>query len=642
MGGMMSEQGKVAVQKKRLGDFLVENGLLEPEELKKALEEQRRTGKKLGEVLVNLKVVTENQLVQTLAIQLGYKVIELGSVNIDPEVILLVPEHLARKHQVIPIKFEERSLTVAMADPLDYEGIRDLSFYSGYGIRPVLATRQEIMVAIDQQYKQTRADHSVDDIVKESAKDFDDPALQVVPEIPTSSDEIRSLQEKSRLAPIIRLANIILSKAIKYNASDVHIEPGPKDCRVRYRMDGLLRDEMRLPRWVQGALVSRVKILANLDIAERRLPQDGAVRIKAENREIDLRVSVLPSQYGEKVVIRVLDQSKVLITLETLGLASQELVHINSLIRRKKGIILVTGPTGSGKTTTLYAMINRLRSETLNLMTVEDPIEYTIEGVTQVQTNPDIGLTFAKCLRAILRQDPNVILVGEIRDAETAEIAFRAAMTGHLVLSTLHTSDAPSTISRLIDIGIPRYLVASQLVGVIAQRLVRCLCTRCRESVPAPTEDLILLKIPPQTVEGVTFFREKGCPHCHQTGYRGRTAIFEMMELTPALRELITAGAPEQEVRTAALALGMEGLRGAGLHKVRQGITTLSELARVIEVEEQLQTFCQKCAKPMTVDFLACPHCGTVANHRCRFCGKSLQPDWVVCPYCRRKVSHGA
>jgi type IV pilus assembly protein PilB len=639
----MSEQsqGKVAVQKKRLGDFLVENGLLESHDLKKALEEQRRTGKKLGEVLVNLKYVTEAQLVQTLAVQLGFKVIELESASIDPEAILLIPEHLARRHQIVPIRFEGRSLTVVMADPLDYECIRDLSFYSGYGILPALSTRQEIMVAIEHQYKQARSDQSVDDIVKESAKDFDDAMLQVIPDITISPDEVRSLQERSRLAPIIRLANIILSKAIKYNASDVHVEPGPKDCRVRYRIDGLLREEMRLPKWVQGALVSRVKILANLDIAERRLPQDGAVRIKAENREIDLRVSVLPSQHGEKVVIRVLDQSAFVVTLETLGLTSQELALVNSLIRHKKGIILVTGPTGSGKSTTLYAMINRLRSETINLMTVEDPIEYTIEGVTQIQTNPEIGLTFAKCLRAILRQDPNVILVGEIRDAETAEIAFRAAMTGHLVLSTLHTNDAPSTISRLIDIGIPRYLVASQLVGVIAQRLVRCLCNRCKESVSASAEDLILLKIPPQTVEGITFFREKGCTHCHQTGYHGRMALFELMELTPALRGMITAGAPDQEFRSAALALGMVGLRGAGLQKVRQGITTLSELARVIEVDEQLQTFCEKCAKPITIDFLACPHCGTLSNRRCRFCGKSLQPDWQLCPYCRRKVGHG-
>lgn len=638
----MTEQGKVAVQKKRLGDFLVENSLIEPQDLKKALEEQRRTGKKLGEALVNLKIVTETQLVQTLAIQLGFKVVDPTSSEIDPEVILLIPEHLARRHHVIPIKFEDRSLTVAMADPLDYECIRDLSFYSGYGIRPVLATRQEIIQAIDQQYKHSKADHSVDDIVKESAKDFDAALLQVIPEIPTSSDELRTLQEKSRMAPIIRLANIILSKAIKYQASDIHIEPGPKDCRVRYRVDGLLREEMRLPRWVQGALVSRIKILANLDIAERRLPQDGAVRVKAEDRELDLRVSVIPAHHGEKVVIRVLDQSKVLITLETLGLASQELALINNLVRRRKGIILVTGPTGSGKTTTLYAMINRLRSETINLMTVEDPIEYTIEGITQIQTNSEIGLTFAKCLRAILRQDPNVVLIGEIRDAETAEIAFRAAMTGHLVLSTLHTNDAPSTISRLIDIGIPRYLVASQLVGVMAQRLVRCLCSKCKEAVSVPTEDLILLKIPSQMVEGVTFFKAKGCTYCRQTGYHGRTAIFEIMELTPTLREQITAGAPEQEFRSSALAMGMVGLRGTGLQKVRQGLTSISELVRAIEVEEQLQTFCQKCAKPITLDFLACPHCGTATRHRCRFCGKSLQMDWAVCPYCRRKVGHGA
>lgn len=638
----MTEPGKAAVQKKRLGDFLVENGLLEAQDLIKALEEQPRSGKKLGEVLVDSNLVTEGQLAQTLAIQLGYKVFELLSVAIDPEVILLIPEHLARRHQVIPIKLEDRSLTVAMADPLDYECIRDLSFYSGYGILPVLATRREIMEVIDQQYKQFKPDHAVDDIVKESAKDFDVALLQVIPEIPTSHDETRSLQETSRLAPIIRLANIILSKAIRYRASDIHIEPMQNDFRIRYRIDGLLREEMRLPRWVQGALVSRIKILAKLDIAERRQPQDGAVRIKAENREIDLRISILPVQHGEKVVIRVLDQSKVMVTLENIGFTPRELAQVDSLTRRRKGIILVTGPTGSGKTTTLYAMINRLKSETTNVMTVEDPIEYTIEGISQIQVNPEIGLTFAKCLRAILRQDPNVILIGEIRDAETAEIAFRAAMTGHVVLSTLHTNDAPSAISRLIDIGIPSYLVASQLVGVIAQRLVRCLCPKCKESIPIPLEDLILLKIPPQTAEGINFFQAKGCAHCHQTGYQGRTGIFEIMELIPALREIITKGAPDQEFRSAALAMGIIGLRGAGLQKVKDGLSSISELARVIEVEEPLQTFCQKCAKPITIDFLACPHCATLVSHRCQFCGRSLQPDWVVCPYCRRKIGYAA
>lgn len=633
------EKNKTVVSKKRLGDFLMENGLLDHQDLKRALDEQRRSGKKLGEVLVDLRMVSESLLVQTLATQLGYQAIELETTPIDPEVIMLIPEHLARKHHVIPVKFEGRCLTVAMADPLDYECIRDLSFYSGYGILPVLAARKEILQAIDSQYRQFKADHSVDDIVKESAKDFDDSMIQVIPEIRTDRDEVRSAEEKSRMAPIIRLANLIVTKAIKYEASDIHIEPGPRECRVRYRIDGLLQEEMRLPRWVQGALVSRIKVLANLDIAERRQPQDGAVRVKADQREIDLRVSILPAQHGEKVVIRILDQSKVLITLETLGFSAEELALIHRLVKFRKGIILVTGPTGSGKTTTLYAMINRLKSETINLMTVEDPIEYTIEGVNQVQVNPEIGLTFAKCLRAILRQDPNVILIGEIRDAETAEIAFRAAMTGHLVLSTLHTNDAPSTISRLIDIGIPRYLVASQLIGIIAQRLVRRLCPKCKEPIKIPEEDLIFLKIPVQTVEGATLFRPAGCVHCHKTGYHGRAGILEILELIPPLREMVTAGATEQEIRSAALAMGMVGLRGAGLQRVKEGITDLTELARVIEVEEQLQTFCQKCAKPITIDFLACPHCATVVNHRCRFCGKSLQPDWIICPYCRRK--HG-
>lgn len=630
----MTEPSGALFQKRRLGDFLVENGLLGPEDLRVALEEKERSGKKLGEVLINLKIVTEQQLVQALAIQLGYKVIDLSSAEIDPEVVLMVPEHLARRHQVMPVQFEGRFLRLAMSDPLDYECIRDLAFTTGYGIKPCIATRREIIEAISQRYGQSRSDPSIEDIVKETAKNLDSAFIEVVPEISAEGDELGALRETSHLAPIVRLANLILSKAVQVRASDIHIEPGSKGCRVRYRIDGLLREEMRLPRWVQGALVSRIKILSNLDIAERRQPQDGSVRIRADGREIDLRVSTIPSQHGEKVVVRVLDQAKTLTRIEAIGFTPEQLPLVYGMERFRKGIILVTGPTGSGKTTTLYAMINHLKSETSNLVTVEDPIEYTIEHVNQIQINPEIGLTFAKCLRAILRQDPNVILIGEIRDSETAEIAFRAAMTGHLVLSTLHTNDAPSTISRLVDLGVPRYMVAAQMVGVIAQRLVRQLCDQCQRSAPTPADELAFLRIPLQAVEGVTFFQAPGCVHCDQTGYRGRTGIFEVVEITPALREMISAGVSDQELRMAALAMGMSGLRESGLEKVKAGITSISEVARVIEVEEQLQTLCRKCAKAVNIDFVACPYCGTPVGLRCKSCGKANQPGWIVCPYC--------
>ena len=633
----MADPAETVVHKKRLGDVLVENGLIDPQDLSKALEQQRKKGKKLGEVLVDLELVTEIQLVHLLADQLGYRSVELETVSIDPAAILLIPERLARKHRVIPIEFQGRSLVVAMADPLDFECIRDLSFFSGYGIQPVLATHREIMESIDHVYKLYSQDHSVDTIVRESEKEFNDPMIQVIPEIKTDGEEFERLEERTRLAPIIRLANIIVSKAIKQKASDIHIEPGPKECRIRYRIDGLLREEMRLPRWVQGVLVSRIKILSSLDIAERRQPQDGAVRIRVENRDIDLRVSVLPVQHGEKIVIRILEQSKFLTRIEDLGLTRPQVAFFDTLTHRKKGIILVTGPTGGGKTTTLYAIINRLKSDTTNVVTVEDPVEYRIDGISQMQVNPEINLTFSKALRALLRQDPNVILIGEIRDKETAEIAFRAAMTGHLVLSTVHTNDATSSITRLIDIGVPHYLVASQLVGVINQRLLRCLCTRCRRAIPTPVEDLGFFKIPLQAVKGVTFYEARGCRVCHQTGYIGRTGIFETLDLTAFLREMIIAGVPEQQLRTTALASGMVGLQEAGLRKVKEGITSLSELARVIEVDEQLESFCQKCGKSVTIDFMICPYCEEPVTFRCSSCAKPLQKDWAVCPYCRHK-----
>ena len=633
------EPNKIIAQKKRLGDFLVENGVLDPKELEKALQIQRTTGKKLGEILVDSNLITESQVTQTLAFQLGYKVIELKNMQIDPLVFSQIPKHLAVKHQVIPVHLDERVLTVAMADPLDYECISDLAFYCGFDIVPVLASRREIVDLIEQQNEQPHQDRRLGDILKESEKDFsDEKMIQVIPEIVHDGIEDQSLEERSRLAPIIRLANVIISNGISSRASDIHIEPGQKECRIRYRVDGILKEGMRLPYWAQGPLISRIKILAGLDIANRRLPQDGAVRIKIEDAAVDLRVSVLPSKYGEKIVIRILDQSNVKIKLETLGLSPPQFSTITRLIQRKKGIILVTGPTGSGKSTTLYALINKLKSEKTNLMTVEDPIEYSIEGVNQVQTNPGIDLTFAKCLRAILRQDPNIILIGEIRDMETAEIAFRAAMTGHLVLSTLHTNDAPSTISRLIDIGIPRYLVSTQLVGIIAQRLIRSLCPHCKENIAFPKEKLKLHKIPNHALNEKQFFTEKGCNRCSQGGFRGRVGIYEILEIDPALRELIASGAPEQQIRAAALSVGMMGLREAGVEKVKEGITSLTELERVIEVEDQLQSFCQKCTKSITIEYLVCPYCGEGVTSRCQSCGQPNQPDWIFCPFCKHRT----
>lgn len=619
--------------KKRLGDLLFEVGVITKEGLNKALDEQRKTGKRLGEMLISLGIVSELMIAQTLASQLGYKYINLNEIDIEPEAFLMIPESLARKHLAVPIGLKNKSLTVAMVDPLDYESIKDLGFHSGLEINPVIASRKEILDTIEKNYLDTSLEH----IVQETQEKFDESILQIIPDI-TTTDEIKTIEERARLAPIIKLANLIMTKAIKSRASDIHIEPSPKGLKVRYRIDGLLNEEMQLPKWVQNPLISRIKVLASLDIAERRMPQDGAVRVRSDHREIDLRVSCLPTQYGEKVVIRILDQSRQIISMETLGLSKKDLPSLNSLIRKRKGLILVTGPTGSGKSTTLYSIINRIKSETTNILTVEDPIEYSIEGINQTQVNPDMGLTFARCLKSILRQDPNIILIGEIRDNETAEIAFRAAMTGHLVLSTLHTGDAPSTITRLIDIGIPRFLVASLLMGVIAQRLIRCVCPRCKEPTQPPIESLISLNIPPDALKDTKFFYGKGCSYCNFTGYQGRLGLFEILILNAKIREMISANASEQDIRAAALAEKMSSLGEDGLNKVREGITTIEELVRVIEVEEGLQTICHKCSRYIHIDFLACPYCGTTAAYHCASCGKPLQQEWIICPYCKEKI----
>ncbi|HEY5599898.1 MAG TPA: ATPase, T2SS/T4P/T4SS family, partial [Candidatus Manganitrophaceae bacterium] len=568
--------------KKKLGDLLVEIGFLAPAHLQRALSEQKKTGKRLGEILIQLQMVSESRMAQALASQVGMRYVEPGSMQIDPELFLLIPESLAKRHLAVPIEVQNKKLTLAMVDPLDYESINDLRFHAGMAITPVVATRKEILETIERSY---HLETSVEKIIEASAKDFGAAMIEIVPELggaePTES---HSLEERSRLAPVIQLTNLILSKAMKLRASDIHIEPGQAEFRVRYRIDGLLKEDMRLPKWVQSPLLSRIKILAKLDISERRLPQDGAVRLKAQGREVDIRVSTLPTRHGEKMVLRILDPSKMLIQLDQIGLFEKELNAVQALIKKKKGMILVTGPTGSGKTTTLYGIINELRSETNNLTTVEDPVEYTIDGINQVQINPDIGFTFASSLRSILRQDPNIILVGEIRDLETAEIAFRAAMTGHLVLSTLHTNDAASTISRLINIGVPRYLVSSTVAGIIAQRLVRKLCLRCK---PPHSADPINNDAPQAAPLGgdSSLLRESGCSACHYTGFSGRVGLFEVMTVGPKLKELISAGATDQEIRAAGYALGMTSMEEDGLRKVQRGMTTFEEVARVAEME---------------------------------------------------------
>ncbi len=440
--------------------------------------------------------------------------------------------------------------------------------------------------------------------------------------------------ERDTPPPLVRLVDALIGYGVVCQASDIHIQPTAEATLVRYRIHGLLTSAFRVPRGLHAGLVSRVKILASLDIAERRVPQDGAVRGRHAGHAVDLRISSLPSQHGEAVVMRILDHSRQLLSLAALGLAARETDAVQAILSRRKGIILVTGPTGSGKTTTLYAMLNAIRDGTTNIVTVEDPIEYSIPGVNQVQVNVESGLTFARALRAILRQDPDVVLIGEIRDGETAEIAYRAAMTGHLVLSTLHTNDAPATIARLTDLGVPRYLVAAHTAGIVAQRLVRALCRACRVQGAPPLAHALHLGLPATAADDATWWLPAGCPACAGTGYQGRISLFEPLLPSRELREQIAAGASEEGLRLTALRTGMVSLLAAGLAKAREGLTSLEELGRVLEPDDGDSPLCEACGKIRPGPSPFCPFCGARAAGACAACGRALAPSWTHCASC--------
>jgi len=639
---LKAEESGTPKRRRKLGEVLVEAGLLSQEQLDKALEECGKAGKRLGEYLVDQEIVSEHDIAWRLSHQLGYLFVDLGKEELKPELSSTIPEPIAKRYHAVPLKLDGKSLTVAMADPLDFEAIRDLSFVSGCTVKPVLAGRTAIKEAVEKVYAKQEVAVAIDRIISDSTEEFSEDLLEVLAaEAAPTAAELQSLEEATRQAPVVRLCNMLMTQAVRARVSDIHIEPSKTHTLVRFRVDGLLRESMRLPKVVHPSLISRLKVLAKMDIAERRMPQDGAIRVKIERREVDFRVSSLPTIHGEKMVLRVTDQSKTLPKLEDIGLSDKGYATIKEFAHRHKGIILITGPTGSGKTTTLYALLNAIRSPETNLLTVEDPVETTIEGVNQTQVHTDAGMTFASALRAILRQDPDVVLVGEIRDQETAEIAIRAAMTGHLVLSTLHTNDAPSAITRLINIGIPKYLVASLVEGVIAQRLVRTICTHCKEKTTPDAATLRTLRIPPEALTNVQFYAGKGCAACGKTGYLGRMAIMELLDPTARMREMISAEVTEQELRLAALAAKMTTLGEDGLNKAKAGLTTLEELLRVIEVSGKTESICPTCARIVQYDFMACPFCETTLSRNCVACKRALQTEWKMCPYCSTRVGKG-
>jgi len=560
----------------RLLELLVKENLLTADQAQKAMAEQRRTSDRLASVLTRLGFLKEDDLLDFLSRKYGIPIINLGRVEVDPEILRLVRREVVQKYQVFPVRKVGNTLTLALADPTVVLAIDDVQFATGLHVIPVLAAESAIRTAIDQNYA-TGTDDIKKFIDQEAASS--ESSLELVDR--NQKTDIAELGKEAQEAPTIRFVNLIIGDAIRKRASDIHLEPYEKVFRVRYRIDGVLHDMMNPPKQMEPAILSRVKIMANLDIAERRLPQDGRISVKFQNREIDLRVSSLPTIFGEKIVMRVLDKGTTVLDLGRLGFDEEDLTRFKQVITTPYGMILVTGPTGSGKSTTLYAAVSTINHPDINIVTAEDPVEYNIPGINQVLVREDIGYGFSMALRAFLRQDPDVILVGEMRDLETAQIAIRAALTGHLVFSTLHTNDAPSTVTRLLDMGLPPFLVSSSLLLVIAQRLVRRICLECREPVEVAASSLIDIGFSPEEVDGLRVYAGKGCAACSQTGFRGRIAIHEVMGLNNELKDAIVRQRPANELKELAVKAGMRTLRQGGLKKVSMGVTTIDEVLRV-------------------------------------------------------------
>lgn len=556
----------------KLGERLVQDGQITQAQLEKALERQRRSGGTLGSNLTELGFITEIQLLEYLSEQLGIASVDLAEVSLDPDVVGLIPSDVVIRFKVIPVEKSGSRLSVAMADPTNFFLLDALKFLTGRNIEPLVATNSAIQKAIDELF-------NVGDSYADVMKDVED--LEVLADRKDEEEfEEVDLEAAVQEAPLVRLVNSLIIDAIRRGASDIHLEPYERIFRVRYRIDGTLIEMTPLPYRLKPAVTSRLKIMANLNIAERRVPQDGRIKIRLANKTVDLRVSTLPTIFGEKIVMRILDASNLTLDLSKLGFQESALRHFVKAIKEPYGIVLVTGPTGSGKTTTLYSALSMLNTIDTNIMTAEDPVEYNLLGINQVQVRPEIGLNFASSLRSFLRQDPNIIMVGEIRDLETGEIAIKSALTGHLVLSTLHTNDAPSTINRLIDMGIPSFLVSSSLNMVVAQRLVRKLCRQCREEIRPTQQMLEELGIDPRENGDMRVFKTRGCPHCHQTGYKGRLGLYEVMPITPALRRMIHQGASAEELKKQAVSEGMLTLREDALLKFKAGITSFEEVIR--------------------------------------------------------------
>jgi type IV pilus assembly protein PilB len=565
----------------RLGDLLVKEKIITSDQLDKALKAQREAGpnSRLGSTLVHLGFVSDEEVTNFLSRQYGVPAINLQYFEIDSSVVKLIPEETAKRYQILPLSRVGASLTIAMVDPTNVFAMDDIKFMTGFNIEPVVASESAIMDAIEKAYGGSSQEENVDELLA-AMGDEADVELQAEQE----EMDLNELEKSADEAPIVKLVNIVMTDAVKRGASDIHIEPYEKEYRVRFRIDGVLQHIMSPPMKLKDAITSRIKIMAKMDISEKRLPQDGRIMLKMQiggkKKQLDFRVNCLPTLWGEKVVMRLLDKENLRLDMTKLGFEPESLEKFQRAVLKPYGMVLVTGPTGSGKTNTLYSSVSLLNKPDTNIMTAEDPVEFQLHGVNQVQMKESIGLNFAAALRAFLRQDPNVILVGEIRDFETAEIAIKAALTGHLVLSTLHTNGAPETISRLMNMGIEPFLVATAVHLICAQRLIRRICLECREEVPMPPQAKVEAGFTPEESKTVKIFKGRGCTNCNGTGYKGRAGLYEVMEVDDEIRELILIGASAIELKKKAIERGMITLRRSGLTKVKDGVTTLEEVAR--------------------------------------------------------------
>lgn len=627
------KQKRRSSSKQRIGEVLLEMGLLTDEVLAEAIEARKNSGKRLGQTLVDMKHISEEEMAFALAIQLRIPYADLSTNPIDKSVLESIPESICRRHVCAAISIKNKTMDVAMADPLDLNAITDLQFLTGHAVRPSVSTSSQIIDLLDRHYAEEEA--PIEAVEETTIGEI----LEFIPEGNVQEEEEPEVDLAAVSdSPLVRMVDLVINNAVTSGTSDIHIEAHADEVRIRNRVDGVLQEFTKLPKWMHALIISRIKVLGGMDISKRTIPQDGRMKARSESYTVDLRVSTLPTYNGEKAVIRILNKQKASLSIGALGFSDENAHILQNLIRQPQGMVLITGPTGSGKTSTLYACMNEIQSDEINIITVEDPVEFEMKGINQVQIREKVGLTFPFVLRAILRQDPNVIVLGEIRDSETAEIALQASLTGHLVLSTLHTNDAPSSITRLLDIGIPPYLIASAVLGVVAQRLVRKACTNCKEEYVPDEELLTRMNLDPKNLP-FRFYHGTGCSQCNDSGYRGRTAIEEILVMGYKIRELVQSGAPLDILREAAIAAGMSNLGSSGLRCIETGTTTIDEVLKVIQQKEGLMSVCQNCSSDVSVSLKNCPYCGKALIPNCASCGRIVRPDWVVCPYCRHDLN---